>query len=127
MSPGVLPIISLASFPTARILLSATETATTEGSLSTIPFPGTKTRTVVVPRSIPSFGENENDISYVRALYAKASMEYRVWRMEQGLSSGVQYFEVRPWVFLHRHCVIASVAKQSNGDFLLDFAFEASP
>src|SRR3989344_5168555 len=60
--PGVRPIISFASFPTARILLSATETATTDGSLSTIPFPGTKTRTVVVPRSIPSLGENEKDM-----------------------------------------------------------------
>src|SRR3989338_438284 len=62
MFPGVRPTISFASFPTARILLFDCETATTDGSLSTIPFPGTKTRTVVVPRSIPSFGENENAI-----------------------------------------------------------------
>src|SRR3989338_4340556 len=75
--PGVRPIISFASFPTARILLSATETATTDGSLSTIPLPGTKTRTVVVPRSMPSFGENENDIYLVRALYTVSRMEYR--------------------------------------------------
>src|ERR1700690_1901480 len=60
ISPGVLPTISFASLPTARILLSRTETATTDGSLRTIPFPGTKTSTVVVPRSMPSFGENEN-------------------------------------------------------------------
>src|SRR3989338_6576713 len=62
ISPGVRPTISLASLPTARILLSRTETATTEGSLSTIPRPGTKTSTVVVPRSMPSFGEKEKAI-----------------------------------------------------------------
>src|SRR3989338_3885401 len=82
MSPGVLPIISLASFPTARILLSATETATTEGSFSTIPFPGTKTRTVVVPRSMPSFGENENDICECGHCTSKL-----VWRIEYGVWS----------------------------------------
>src|SRR3990167_3837926 len=59
ISPGVRPIISFASLPTARILLSRTETATTEGSFSTMPLPGTYTSTVVVPRSMPSFGENE--------------------------------------------------------------------
>src|SRR3990167_2479748 len=59
ISSGVRPTISLASFPTARILLSLTETATTDGSFKTIPFPGTKTNTVVVPRSMPSFGENQ--------------------------------------------------------------------
>src|SRR3989338_5903853 len=58
ISPGVRPTISFASLPTASILLSRTETATTDGSLSTMPRPGTKTSTVVVPRSIPSFGEN---------------------------------------------------------------------
>src|SRR3989338_9395167 len=62
VSPGVRPPISLASFPTASILLSRTETATTEGSLRTIPLPGTKTSTVVVPRSMPSLGEKEKAI-----------------------------------------------------------------
>src|SRR3989344_5008854 len=62
ISSGVRPIISFASFPTASILLSCVETATTEGSLRTIPFPGTNTRTEVVPRSMPSFGANEKAI-----------------------------------------------------------------
>src|SRR3989344_4568279 len=61
MSSGVRPSISFASFPTARILLSR-EIATTDGSLSTMPFPGTKTSTVVVPRSMPSLGEKKKDI-----------------------------------------------------------------
>src|SRR3989344_79563 len=61
MSSGVRPSISLASFPTASILLSR-EMATTDGSLRTMPFPGTKTSTVVVPRSMPSLGEKKKDI-----------------------------------------------------------------
>src|SRR3989344_2531844 len=60
ISSGVRPTISLASLPTANILLSVVETATTDGSLRTIPLPGTKTSTVVVPRSMPSLGEKEN-------------------------------------------------------------------
>jgi hypothetical protein len=56
ISSGVRPTISFASLPTARILFSLTETATTDGSFSTIPLPGTNTSTVVVPRSMPSFG-----------------------------------------------------------------------
>src|SRR3989344_73633 len=54
MFSGVRPIIILASIPMARILLSS-ETATTDGSLRTMPLPGTKTKILVVPRSIPSF------------------------------------------------------------------------
>src|SRR3989338_10300286 len=59
ISSGVRPTISFASFPTASILLSICDTATTEGSLRTMPFPGTNTSTVVVPKSMPSLGENE--------------------------------------------------------------------
>ncbi len=55
MFSGVLPIISLASVPIARILLSSSDTATTDGSFKTIPIPGTNTRILVVPKSIPSF------------------------------------------------------------------------
>src|SRR3990167_800083 len=60
ISSGVRPIICLASLPTARMRLSRWDTATTEGSLRTIPLFGTKTRTDVVPRSMPSLGENVN-------------------------------------------------------------------
>ena len=49
MLSGVRPIIRFASIPTARTLLSS-DTATTDGSLSTMPCPGTNTRTLVVPR-----------------------------------------------------------------------------
>src|SRR3989344_1564502 len=65
MSSGVRPIIAFASAPMASILLfpcrpCAFPTATTEGSLMTTPFPGTKTSTLVVPRSMPSFGEKKD-------------------------------------------------------------------
>src|SRR3989338_2800817 len=66
ISSGVRPIICLASFPIARMRLSR-DTATTEGSLRTMPFPGTNTSTLVVPRSMPSLGENEKAIG--SALY----------------------------------------------------------
>ena len=39
MSAGVRPIISFAASPTAKIRLSDKETATTEGSVKTTPFP----------------------------------------------------------------------------------------
>src|SRR3989344_1943293 len=52
---GALPIMALASLPTATTLFSGTATATTDGSLSTIPRPGTYTSVFAVPRSIPSF------------------------------------------------------------------------
>src|SRR3989344_563639 len=59
ISPGVRPIISLASAPTARILLSISEMATTDGSLMMTPRPGTNTSVLAVPRSIPSLGEKK--------------------------------------------------------------------
>src|SRR3989344_6484561 len=52
---GVRPIISLAKFPTDKILLSKMEIATTDGSLIIIPFLGIKTTVLVVPKSIPIF------------------------------------------------------------------------
>ena len=54
MLPGVRPIISRASSPTATIRLSS-ETATTLGSVMTMPLPLTYTRTLAVPRSMPIF------------------------------------------------------------------------
>src|SRR3989344_7842057 len=52
---GVLPIMSLASKPIAKILLSCSETATTEGSFKIIPLPGKSTKVLAVPKSIPNF------------------------------------------------------------------------
>ena len=55
MFPGVLPTMSFASFPTARMLLRpmvSRWTATTEGSLITIPRPLTMMMVLAVPRSI---------------------------------------------------------------------------
>ncbi len=56
MLPGVRPSISLASLPTARTFLGPTVrgllTATTEGSLATIPCPFTKISVLAVPRSM---------------------------------------------------------------------------
>src|SRR3989344_4970976 len=54
---GVFPIISLASKPIAKILLSCSETATTEGSFNITPLPGKNTRVFAVPKSIPNFFE----------------------------------------------------------------------
>ena len=51
--PGVLPIISFASLPTARTSFVFVFIATTDGSLMTIPFPLTYTRVFAVPKSIP--------------------------------------------------------------------------
>src|SRR5262252_10823596 len=49
--PGVLPIMRLASTPTATIWPLFVLRATTDGSLSTIPRPRTYTRVFAVPRS----------------------------------------------------------------------------
>src|SRR5712692_616611 len=49
-----------ASSPTATTLLSRTPTATTHGSLMTIPWPFRYTSTFAVPRSIPSRLANIN-------------------------------------------------------------------
>ena len=53
IEPGVLPMTSLAFFPTYFALSVRVSTATTEGSLMMIPFPLIKTRVLAVPRSIP--------------------------------------------------------------------------
>src|SRR3989304_3969873 len=53
MAPGVRPSISRASWPTATMLLSRWATATTDGSLMTMPRPFTYTRQFAVPRSTP--------------------------------------------------------------------------
>ena len=53
MLPGVRPIISFASLPTARTASFLTSTATTDGSRITIPFPLIQTSVFAVPRSIP--------------------------------------------------------------------------
>src|SRR5262245_41719250 len=62
MFPGVLPSISFAVSPTARpsrrTLFVPFLTATTLGSLRTIPFPCTHTSVLAVPRSIPMSIEN---------------------------------------------------------------------
>jgi hypothetical protein len=56
ISPGVRPIISFASAPTAKMRLSISEMATTEGSFNTTPRPGTNTNVLAVPKSMPSLG-----------------------------------------------------------------------
>ncbi len=58
MSPGVLPSIRFASWPTARTFPVLVWTATTEGSERTIPCPFTWTRVLAVPRSMPISFEN---------------------------------------------------------------------
>src|SRR5690606_10175771 len=53
MLPGVRPIICRASSPTASTWLVDSSTATTDGSLTTMPLPRMKISTLAVPRSIP--------------------------------------------------------------------------
>src|SRR6185503_16451205 len=55
MLSGSRPSIASASAPTALTRLSLVESATTEGSESTMPRPLTYTSTLAVPRSIPIF------------------------------------------------------------------------
>src|SRR5438105_1158650 len=54
MLPGTRPSMLRASSPTATTLLSRTPTATTHGSLMTMPCPLRYTSTLAVPRSMPS-------------------------------------------------------------------------
>jgi hypothetical protein len=61
MFPGVRPSISLAALPTASTFLVPLLrrcTATTEGSLQTMPLPRTNVRMLAVPRSIARSFEN---------------------------------------------------------------------
>src|SRR5437016_28122 len=53
MCPGVLPIIALASRPTASSEWSASRIATIDGSLRTMPSPRMNTTVLAVPRSMP--------------------------------------------------------------------------
>src|SRR4051794_29393157 len=55
MLSGSRPSMASASAPTALTRLSFVESATTEGSESTMPLPFTYTSTLAVPRSIPIF------------------------------------------------------------------------
>ena len=61
ISVGVLPNISFASKPVAKILPFFLSIATTEGSFNTIPLPFNVTNKLAVPKSIPiSFEVNPN-------------------------------------------------------------------
>src|SRR5215472_3388483 len=61
MLPGVRPSISLASLPTASTSPVSVLIATAEGSSTTIPRPLTKTRVLVVPKSMPRLVEKRLD------------------------------------------------------------------
>src|SRR3989344_4424630 len=76
---GVRPIMVLASAPTASILLSCSDTATTDGSFRTIPFPGRKTRVFAVPKSMPSLLLN---MPMCKQYYTKLSKVESTYRLE---------------------------------------------
>ena len=59
ISSGVRPSINLASLPTASTRPVALSTATTDGSLRTMPRPLTKTSVFAVPRSIATSVEKK--------------------------------------------------------------------
>ena len=64
MLPGVRPSMACASAPTFKSFPVVLSIATTEGSLRTMPFPFTYTKTDAVPRSIPiSFAMDINSTS----------------------------------------------------------------
>jgi hypothetical protein len=65
MWSGVLPSIDLASLPTATTLRVWLSTATTDGSLRTMPWPLTCTSVFAVPRSIATSLDSqlENDLN----------------------------------------------------------------
>src|SRR3989344_6567131 len=90
MSSGVRPIIFFASAPIARIALfprlpCSFPTATTDGSLMMTPFPGTNTSTLVVPRSMPSFGEKKYIASIVSSS-APRCKDATIAPMEEGVN-----------------------------------------
>src|SRR6056297_1901324 len=68
ISPGVFQSIRLASAPTATTFLVPLSTATTEGSLITIPLPRTYTRVLQVPKSIPISVEKAS-VKRLNAIY----------------------------------------------------------
>ena len=70
---GVLPIIFLASDPTAITLNVLTSIATTVGSTKEIPSPCTKTIELAVPKSIPIFLPN---MTRLYQLYGNWDMIY---------------------------------------------------
>src|SRR3989344_4552634 len=100
ISSGVLPIIFFASFPIPRTLLVLLCTATTEGSFNTTPFPGTKTSTLVVPRSIPSFGEKRDIESIILLAPLCGKRRLLFWRIRERRYTSVMdeaMFNVKRW------------------------------
>src|SRR5687767_9605642 len=72
MLPGVRPIISLASVPTASICAFTVLTATIDGSLRTMPWPRANTQVLAVPRSIArSFEKNDIALSSTPGLLGR--------------------------------------------------------
>jgi len=76
MFPGVLPSILLASAPTANTSPVWLLTATTEGSLSTIPLPFTYSITVAVPKSIPISWPNPNILIFLSTILLQICYNY---------------------------------------------------
>jgi len=56
--------------------LSTSEIATTDGSLTTIPFPGKNTRILAVPRSIPIF--LINTVNSLKVKYKKEKPQFKI-------------------------------------------------
>src|ERR1700675_2269934 len=75
MLPGVRANILFASVPTASTRLVLFSTATTEGALSTIPFPCTYTRVDAVPRSMATSFENHPKMSLAKPTIALPSSQ----------------------------------------------------
>src|SRR5258708_17610097 len=91
ISWGVRPSIIFASVPTASTLSVVRSTATTEGSLSTMPRPFTHTRVLAVPRSIAT-SVDRNPIKLCRNVIGL--MASPSWRRSVG-----ERFDVRMgWV-----------------------------
>src|SRR5438105_7678609 len=90
MLPGVRPSIIRASSPTAtirgRLPLLSWASATTDGSVRTIPFPRTYTITFAVPRSMPIWRANKRCPFQLRNECGTVSLGVDGGRMGRGRS-----------------------------------------
>ena len=77
ISSGVRPSISLASLPTASTRPEPLSTATTEGSLRTMPRPRTYTNVFAVPRSMATSVE-KNPIKLSRNIHASLLVGHKI-------------------------------------------------
>jgi regulator of protease activity HflC (stomatin/prohibitin superfamily) len=105
IEPGVLPIICLASSPTAITLFVCVLIATTEGSFKIIPLPRSKTSVLAVPRSIPKWCVNIN-IFFPALVFSKYYLYYHI-------KNGV--FQIYLLTARKIHCNMILISNKNQG------------